>query len=41
MAKLSVIVPVYNTEKYLGKCIDSILSQTQKDIEIILEYIVF
>ena len=36
MAKLSVIVPVYNTEKYLGKCINSILSQTQKDIEIIL-----
>lgn len=36
MAKLSVIVPVYNTEKYLGNCIESILNQTQKDIEIIL-----
>lgn len=36
MPKLSVIVPVYNTEKYLGKCIQSILSQTEKDIEIIL-----
>ncbi len=36
MSKLSVIVPVYNTEKYLGKCIESILGQTQKDTEIIL-----
>ena len=33
MPKLSVIVPVYNTEKYLGKCIQSILNQTEKDIE--------
>ena len=35
MSKLSVIVPVYNTEKYLGRCIESILSQTEKDTEII------
>ena len=34
--KLSVIVPVYNTSKYLNKCIDSILNQTFKDIELIL-----
>lgn len=33
---ISVIVPVYNTEKYLGKCIDSILNQTYKEIELIL-----
>jgi glycosyltransferase involved in cell wall biosynthesis len=33
--KISVIVPVYNTEKYLHKCLDSIISQTLKDIEII------
>lgn len=33
--KVSVIVPVYNVEKYLGKCIDSLLSQTLKDIEFI------
>lgn len=36
MPKLSVIVPVYNTEKYLRECIDSILSQTFTDFELIL-----
>lgn len=36
MPKVSVIVPVYNVEKYLGKCIDSILNQTFSDFEIIL-----
>lgn len=36
MAKISVIVPVYNAEKYLGKCLESLLNQTQTDIEIIL-----
>ena len=34
--KTSVIIPVYNTEKYLDECIQSILRQTQKEIEIIL-----
>lgn len=34
--KISVIVPVYNTEKYLVRCIDSLLHQTYKDLEIIL-----
>lgn len=34
--KVSVIVPVYNTEKYLKQCIDSIASQTLKELEIIL-----
>lgn len=33
---VSVIVPIYNTEKYLSKCIDSIINQTYKEIEIIL-----
>ena len=36
MSKVSVIVPVHNTEKYLEKCVNSITSQTLKDIEIIL-----
>lgn len=36
MCKVSVIVPVYNVEKYLRKCLDSIINQTYKDIEIIL-----
>ena len=33
---ISVIVPVYNVESYLGQCLDSILAQTYRDIEIIL-----
>ena len=33
---ISVIVPIYNVEKYLQRCIDSIINQTLKDIEIIL-----
>lgn len=33
---ISVIVPVYNVESYLNRCIDSILAQTYKDFEIIL-----
>ena len=36
MLKVSVIVPVYNTEKYLSKCLDSLVNQTLKDIEIII-----
>lgn len=35
-AKVSVIVPVYNAEQFLGKCIDSIIGQTYKNIELIL-----
>lgn len=35
-AKISVIVPIYNTEKYLKRCVDSILKQTHQNIEIIL-----
>ena len=33
---ISVIVPIYNVDKYLKECIDSIINQTYKDIEIIL-----
>lgn len=33
---ISIIVPVYKVEKYLGKCIESILAQTYKNIEVIL-----
>ncbi|MBP3463609.1 MAG: glycosyltransferase [Clostridia bacterium] len=36
MPKLSVIVPIYNAEKYIERCLKSILSQTFKDLEIIL-----
>ena len=35
MAKVSVIVPVYNTEKYLPQCLDSVINQSLQDIEII------
>lgn len=34
--KLSVIIPLYNTSKYLRKCIESIISQTYKNLEIII-----
>ena len=33
---ISVVVPVYNVEKYLPKCIESIINQTYKNLEIIL-----
>lgn len=36
MSKISIIVPVYNTERYLHKCIDSILNQTYESFELIL-----
>ena len=35
MTQVSVIIPVYNTEKYLPKCLESVCNQTLKDIEII------
>lgn len=36
MAKVSVIVPVYNVEKYLAKCLETLVKQTLQDIEIIV-----
>lgn len=36
MSKISVIVPIYNVEKYLRRCIDSIINQTYRNLEIIL-----
>ncbi len=36
MAKVSVIVPVYNVEKYIHKCVDSILNQTMRELEVVL-----
>ena len=33
---ISVIVPIYNVERYIKKCIDSIRNQTYKNLEIIL-----
>ena len=35
MPKISVIIPIYNVEKYLSQCLDSVINQTFKDIEII------
>ena len=36
MVKVSVIVPAYNAEKYIDKCLESLINQTLKDIEIIV-----
>ena len=35
-ATISVIVPIYNVEPYLRKCLDSIVTQTYRELEIIL-----
>lgn len=34
--KVSIIVPIYNVEQYLRRCIDSLLAQTYTNIEIVL-----
>ena len=36
MPKLSVIVPVYNVEKYIDKCLNSLVNQTLDDMEIVI-----
>lgn len=36
MPKVSIIVPVYNVEKYISKCLETLVNQTLKDIEIII-----
>ena len=33
---ISIIVPVYNVEPYLRKCLDSILAQTYRDLEVLV-----
>ena len=35
MTKISVVIPVYNTAKFLERCLDSIVEQTLQDLEII------
>ena len=36
MPKFSIIIPVYNVEKYIKKCVDSVFNQTFKDYEVIV-----
>ena len=35
MCKVTIVVPVYNVEKYLAECLDSLIHQTLREIEII------
>ena len=35
-AKVSIIIPVYKVEKYIHRCVDSVLNQTYKNLEILL-----
>ena len=35
MVKITVLIPVYNVERYLSNCLDSVLRQSLKDIEVI------
>ena len=36
MSKVSIIIPVYNGEKSIPRCLDSVLAQDHKDIEVIV-----
>ena len=36
MLKISIVVPIFNTERYLAECLDSLVNQTYDNIEIIL-----
>ncbi|MEG1016073.1 MAG: glycosyltransferase family A protein [Bacilli bacterium] len=38
MCRVSIVVPIYNSEKNLNKCLDSIRNQTYKNLERILVY---
>ena len=35
MPKISILIPIYNVEKYLQDCLESVIHQTERDIEII------
>ena len=35
-SKVSIIIPVYNTEEYLPQCLDSLVQQTLEDVEILV-----
>lgn len=36
MSKVTIIIPVYNSAEYIGKCIESILNQTYHDYDILI-----
>ena len=37
MPKVSIVIPIYNNEKYITRCLDSLLAQTLKDIQVLMD----
>ena len=38
--KVSIVVPIYNLEKYIPRCLDALVNQTLEDIEIAMDFVI-